>query len=212
MIDDLSTDKSYDICSELISEDERFSLVKNKYKMYALGNTIQGINIANPKEEDIIVVIDGDDWLSSSNSMTKINKTYLEKDCWMTYGSYVEYPSGNRGKFAQEIPQHVIQNNLYRDYAWSSSQLRTFKYFLWKNINKKDLLDEFGEVYKTAGDLAHIFPMLEMAGERSQYIRDIVYVYNLQNPVNDHKKNHQLQLYCEQQIRQKNKYKLLERK
>ena len=73
-------------------------------------------------------------------------------------------------------------------------------------INIEDMLDDDGEFYKMTCDLAIMFPMLEMAGENSKYIKDILYVYNNSNPLNDHKINNQYQLKLEQEIRNGRKY------
>ena len=60
-----------------------------------------------------------------------------------------------------------------------------------------------------AWDLAFMFPMLEMAGTRSEYIKDILYVYNMSNPLNDHKVDNTKQVRLEREIRLKNPYQVL---
>jgi hypothetical protein len=68
------------------------------------------------------------------------------------------------------------------------SHIRTWRAFLWRKIKEEDLKDENGEYWKVTGDLAFMFPMLEMSGEKHyRFIEDIMYVYNEQNPLNDHK-------------------------
>ena len=57
-----------------------------------------------------------------------------------------------------------------------------------------------------AWDLAFMFPMLEMAGHKSSYIKDIMYVYNVSNPLNDHKVDNALQINLEKEIRGKKPY------
>jgi hypothetical protein len=52
--------------------------------------------------------------------------------------------------------------------------------------------------------------MLEMSGYKSRYINDLMYVYNLTNPINDHKVNHELQRKLEDEIRNKKPYKNLQ--
>ena len=206
LIDDLSTDKSYEIAKICIDGDPRFKILSNKSKMYALGNTAQGIEFLKPDPEDVLMVLDGDDWFSNQSVLSRLNLEYEDDSCWMTYGSYVEYPAGVRGKFPRQIPAHVIKSNSFREYPWCSSQLRTFKAFLWNNIDRNDFLSKDGMVYHMTGDLAHIFPMLEMAGTHSRFIQDILYVYNLETSLNDHKKNNPLQMQLEQEIRAKSKY------
>jgi hypothetical protein len=56
-------------------------------------------------------------------------------------------------------------------------------------------------------DLAFMFPMLEMSGDKSEYIDKILYVYNVGNPLNDHKVDNTYQIILERQIRGKEKYK-----
>jgi glycosyltransferase involved in cell wall biosynthesis len=212
LIDDVSTDKSAEIAEREISGDDRFVLVRNEEKAYALKNIYDAINLSKPKEQDIIVTVDGDDWLANKNVLTLLNEEYKKNDCWLTYGSYAEYPSGSRGKFAKQIPTNVINNSLYRQSTWCSSHLRTFKYHLWNSIEKQDLLDQEGKFYRMAWDLAFMFPMLEMAGHKSRYIKNILYIYNVANPLNDHKVDHEYQLRVENQIRNKMKYNLCEKK
>ena len=207
IIDDISTDDSVKKIKEIIAGDNRFKLIINEEKKYALKNIYEAISLSNPDNEDIIVTLDGDDWLASKDVLETVNKVYNEKKCWMTYGSYAEYPAKTRGQFAKKIPATIIQKNQFRDYQWCSSHLRTFKYHLWKKIRKKDLLDFKGEFYRMTGDLAFMFPMLEMSGDKSEYIEKILYVYNLENPLNDHKVDNSYQVILERQIRGKEKYK-----
>jgi len=62
------------------------------------------------------------------------------------------------------------------------------KYKIWKNIKDKDLRDLYGNYFKTAWDVAIMMPVLEMAGfDRSQFIKEILYVYNKITPFNDDK-------------------------
>lgn len=207
--DDISTDKSSNIVQNYIKSDDRFIFIKNTEKKYALKNIYDSILIANPADEDIIVTLDGDDWFENENVLSVLNSYYQNNDCLMTYGSYREFPSNLIGKYSKQIPQVIIDNNSYRNYEWCSSHLRSFKYKLWKRIDKNDLLDTDGKFYRMAGDLSFMFPMLEMAGNRAKYINDILYVYNLDNPFNDHKIDNTLQLTLEKQIRNKKKYDLL---
>jgi glycosyltransferase involved in cell wall biosynthesis len=130
VVDDISTDNSVKIIKQIIKDDDRFRLVVNKEKKYALKNIYEAILLSEPKDEDIIVTLDGDDWLAGKDVLSTLNQVYNEKGCWLTYGSYAEYPSKSRGKFAKRIPNPVIQQNQFREYEWCSSHLRTFKHHL----------------------------------------------------------------------------------
>ena len=53
-----------------------------------------------------------------------------------------------------------------------------------------------------------MFPMLEMCGNKAKYVKEVLYVYNLNNPINDHKVDSGLQVRLEMEIRGKKKYNL----
>ena len=63
VIDDNSTDNSYEIASKITSGDNRFKVVKNKVNVGPLANAYNGaLNLSSsPKSSDIVVVLDGDD-------------------------------------------------------------------------------------------------------------------------------------------------------
>ena len=122
----------------------------------------------------------------------------------MTYGSYIEYPANIRGKFSRQLPEDIIKEKLFRKCTWMTSHLRTFKYKLWKNIKKEDMIDSnTGKPYSMAGDLCIMYPMLEMAEERSFFIEDILYVRNGANPISEHYVNHAQQVRIEKEVRNK---------
>lgn len=211
IIDDISTDNSQELIKNEIKEDNRFRLIVNTEKKYALKNIHDALIECSPDDEDIVVTVDGDDWLANKDVLKTVNNIYQTNECWMTYGSYAEYPSKARGKFAKQIPQQVIDMNSFRRHKWCSSHLRTFKHHLWKSINKKDLVNpETGRFIKAAWDLAFMFPMLEMCGNKSHFIDKILYIYNRGNPLNEDKVNHSVQLNEERIVRNKELYNRIE--
>jgi len=58
------------------------------------------------------------------------------------------------------------------------------------SIDDNDLRDTDGEYYSMAGDFAFMFPMLEMAGDRFEYIPNVMYVYNRTNVLAEDKVDH----------------------
>jgi glycosyltransferase involved in cell wall biosynthesis len=209
LVDDCSTDSSVEIIRKEIAEDPKFLLIENKDKKLALKNIYEAIAMAKPADEDIIITLDGDDWLAAKNTLEILNNKYKEDDCWITYGSYIEYPSKVRGKFSRQIPKEIIDSNSFRESEWMSSHLRTFKYKLWKMIKKEDFLEDDGRFCDGAWDMIFMFPMLEMAGHKSAFVKDILHVYNRTNPLNEDKVDHKKLLLSEARIRSKEKYKPL---
>ena len=210
IVDDCSTDNSKSVIENEIEGFDKFEYVTTTENGGALNSTFTAIEHINPDDEDVILVLDGDDWFAKKNVLSTLNDVYANNDCLMTYGSYIEYPSGQRGKFSKQLPEFIIENKAFREYEWVTSHLRTFKYKLWKNIRREDVLDSNEKIYAMAGDLPVMFPMLEMAEERSFFMEDILYVYNRTNPLNEDKVNHELQLTIEYKVRNKPIYPRLE--
>jgi len=207
IVDDISTDNSCDKVKELIGTDSRFQLVENKKKRFALENIVRGIKMLSPSESDVVVTLDGDDWFPHANVLSRIADAYETTNCLITYGTYMTYPEGKRPWNVTQYPAEVVTSASYRQDIWRASHLRTFKHCLWKNIKEEDLKDSEGNFYRMAWDLAFMFPMLEMAGPRQQYIHDVTYIYNRANPLNDDKVDHSCQLALEKEIRKKKKYR-----
>lgn len=181
--DDLSTDNSVNLVKNFIKTDDRFILIENSTKFYQPGNYDQVIrNNPNINDNDIIVEIDGDDWLPDSDTLNRINKVYSDKNVWIANGSF-KYSTGVPGFSSKQ----EIANNL-RHIRFTASHIRTWRAFLWRQIKVEDLKDETGAYWSVTGDLSFMYPMLEMSGEEHyKFMEDINYVYNEENPINDHK-------------------------
>jgi len=210
IIDDCSSDKSTEVIKNTIDDDPRFVLIENTKRQLALKNIYDAIANFNLNDEDIIVTLDGDDWFATKQALEILNNTYKEKKCWITYGSYIEHPSLKlRGECSQKIPKEIIETNSFRESKWMSSHLRTFKYKLWKQIKKEDFLEEDGRFCDGAWDMIFMFPMLEMAGLRSAFVKDILHVYNRSNPLNEDKVDHEKLFKSEMRIRNMPRYERL---
>jgi glycosyltransferase involved in cell wall biosynthesis len=201
--DDLSTDNSVNLVKEMTNGDNRFIIIENTEKMYQPGNYDQVIrHNQSIIDNEIIVEIDGDDWLPNSKVLEKIDKIYEDENVWITNGSF-KYSNGQKGFSKKQI----IDENL-RENPMTCSHIRTWRAFLWRKIKQDDLKDENGKYWKVTGDLAFMFPMLEMAGsEHYKFVDDIMYVYNEQNPINDHKVDLNLVNQIATKIRKMPKYK-----
>ena len=55
---------------------------------------------------------------------------------------------------------------------------KTFKYKLYKKIDHNDLKDKENNYFKSATDLALMYPMIEMSNGRFKCVNEILYVYN----------------------------------
>ena len=210
LIDDVSDDNSYMIARMMTDGDDRFHIIKNEEKNYALKNIFNALAAPTAKEEDVVVLLDGDDWFASSKSLNALNKAYKDGEHWMTYGSYILHPYGIKGPEPSQYPDEIIEKNLYRKDHWRASHLRTFKCHLWNRIDDADLKDEEGNFYDVSYDQAIMLPLLEMAGSRAKYIDSILHVYNKENPLNVDKIKTQKQSETAKEIRSKRRYERIE--
>ena len=206
LIDDVSDDNSYMIAKMMTEGDNRFRIVKNKEKNYALKNIFNALSSKDALAEDVAVLLDGDDWLASSRTLNALNKAYDNEGCWVTYGSYIYHPYGTRGPEPSQYPDDIIKNNSFREDMWRASHLRTFKCHLWDRIKVDDFKDEKGYFYDVSYDQAIMLPLLEMSGDKAKYIDSILHVYNKENPLNVDKIKAQKQSDTAKRIRNKSKY------
>lgn len=202
--DDISTDKTAEVVQSL--NNGKIDFVTNTEKKFALRNIVESIERSHPDDEDVIVLVDGDDWLYHDNVLNVLKEKYEKEDLVLTYGSFVTSNTLIRPSMLSMYSDHVIENRLFRQDSWRASHLRTFKYKLWKNIKDEDLKTSNGVHFRMAWDLAIMFPMLEMAGKRFSLIEEPLYVYNMENPISDHKVSRQLQALTDQLIRKKRPY------
>jgi glycosyltransferase involved in cell wall biosynthesis len=189
IIDDNSSDSTADFLRTI--SDPRCQTIFNTVRLGALNNIINAINITSDIDYDIIVTVDGDDQLSDEAVLSYLNEEYNNRDCWMTYGTFIPI-SGKYGPYGNRIPDI---SKYRRGGEWLASHLRTFRRKLWTRISDKDLRDDSGAYFQTAWDAAFMFPMLEMAGnKKAAFIDRIMYVYNDVNPINDMKVNQRSQI------------------
>jgi glycosyltransferase involved in cell wall biosynthesis len=181
--DDCSTDKTLGIVkifAEHYQVEDKITLIHNTKRVGPHENYYNMIHSC--RDDEIIIIVDGDDWIHDSQVLNHLSEVYKNPNVWITYGQYEEYPSGKVG-CCQQIPEEVIKNNSIRSYKWVTSHMRTFYAWLYKKIKYEDLIFD-GKFVKRAGDYAIMFPMVEMAGLHSRFIPEILYVYNRANENN----------------------------
>lgn len=203
-IDDCSNDNTFNKVQVIVNSHDKkdiCTLIKNNNRVGALENLYNAIYSCD--DDEIILTLDGDDWFPHNQVLSKL-KEYYTDNIWMTYGQYQNSHDNARG-VAQEYPKNIIDSNNFRSYTWGASHLRTFYTWLFKKIKKEDLLYN-GKFMQMTWDLAIMFCMLEMSGPHSKYINEVLYVYNMSNPISDHMVDRSLQQTLDKYIRAKPKY------
>ena len=209
-VDDCSADQTSEIVKALTQEygqEDRVTLIRNESHLgSAIANQYRAIHMCN--DSDIIVIVDGDDRLAHQQVFAYLDEVYADPNIWLTYGQFRSHPSGSIG-FCCPIPQSVIANNSFREYAHIPSHLRTFYAGLFKKIKKEDFMYE-GAFFLMTGDMAAMVPMIEMAREHFRFIDNVLLIYNEANPLNDHKISVDMQRSVDRIIRSRPRYEKLE--
>jgi autotransporter strand-loop-strand O-heptosyltransferase len=198
IVDDVSTDNTVKEAIKAINCDSRFSIIINEEKLWGLENVYQTLNRSDISDLDVVVIVDGDDFLPDESVFDRIVNEYTNEKALLTYGSFNQIQNGDLvGGWAEKTDPKNI-----RKIRWTATHLRTFYVKLFRAIKKEDLIDKnTGKFYQYAADMALMMPMIEMADDRAHYLSSINYTYNDMNPINEYKLNRQKQLDCEAEIR-----------
>jgi len=207
LLDDNSDDHSFELIQELLEATDHFHYVKREKRMGALANLHKGLTEIPLQDDDIIAIVDGDDYLFGEYSLQILNYTYNDESTQLTYGQFID-SYGNLGSISPYTEEEF--KNL-RASPWKATHLKTFKHHLFKNFLRKDpacqnLKTEYGLFYPSTYDMAIMFPLIEIAGyEHCTYIPNVRYCYRLHSQ-NDHAtpKGRKLQIDSELHIRSRN--------
>lgn len=210
LIDDVSTDDSHEVAATAVTDFGLSHLTQqyatNEKRVGALANQIWAIKYFS--NDSIVVLIDGDDALTNDpNAFKKINQQYHD-GADMTYGSMWSM-ADNVSLIAQEYPNEVFKQKSFKDYRfpWEIpyTHLRSFKVEAFNRIDDSDLRDSDGNYFKAGGDTALFYALINVCEAGSvRPIRDILYLYNDLNPINDYKVNSPEQVKNTAEIKAKN--------
>lgn len=184
IIDDCSSDNSVEVIMNNVENDNRFYVQLNSSRMGAVYNkSVMLYECMNPEDEDIIVTLDGDDELAHENVLKELNEVYDSDKVWLTYGDF-EY-----GKDTPKYAGEINWNIPIRRQPFKYAHLRTYKWFLLKNIPYQDLQYGNGTWFRVPEDWVFMLPMLELAGkDHVVFIKKPWYRYRI-TPLYDMKVN-----------------------
>ncbi|HSX03456.1 MAG TPA: glycosyltransferase family A protein [Rhabdochlamydiaceae bacterium] len=210
-IDDHSADDTFLKAKNLttdMQQTNRTTLIRNEQNQGALANLYNAIHSCHDYE--IVVLVDGDDFLAHEQVLSILNQNYQDPEVWMSYGNFLDYPTYQQNPVrCKELSDWVIRNNSFRKHEWVTTHLRTFYASLFKRIHLEDMVHR-GRFFPMGWDLAFMLPMLEMSGTHVQFIKETLYLYNRNNPISDHRVNFQFQQECANSVRTKQPYERLQ--
>ena len=210
-IDDASTDQTAEKVQAFLSQhdpDHHVKYIRNEANCGPTENLYRAVHSCENYE--IVLIVDGDDFLAHPDVLNRLNTYYANPDVWMTYGDFVEYPSYAQGKERQigesrPINLKVLEERGVRKCAFMTSHLRTFYAGLFKRIKLQDFLYE-GKFSPMACDVASMLPMIELAGKHAYFVPDLLYLYNVGNPLAERQVGRELQYAIENHIRDLSPY------
>lgn len=210
-VNDCSNDQTKKVVKTFIKArklKKKITLINNKKRRGALENLYRVIKKVHPKK--VVVTCDGDDWFATPYALDILASVYADKNIWMTYGDF-RTTRPDWGSCCADIPEHIAQNLTFRSHNWVASHLRTFYAKLFHKVKRKDLLWQ-GKFFPMTWDMAMMFPMIEMASQgHYRFIKEILYIYNVDNPLCDYRVDAQLQRDVDAYIRSLPPYKALKK-
>jgi hypothetical protein len=179
LIDDASDDGIDDITkikkSYLIPQ-------KNIERKYALLNILSVLINQELDDDDVICLIDGDDYLAHRYVLNIVNQVYKNNpELLLTYGS----TRATNSFTVWNTPYTKNEFNNIRKSVWKAQPLRTFKYKLFKELliidpNLNILRNTQNDFFHIPSDMALLFPLMEIAGyEKCKHISTVLYEYNI---------------------------------
>ena len=118
-INDASTDNTFSLINSLKNTYnlDNWKIINNpinKKRGYNVSPYNKNIIEFIKNDEDILVFVDGDDWLFDENVLYKLNEYYNKFNPWMTYGGMYTYPESQPAN-PQNSPYNdeVHFNNVY---------------------------------------------------------------------------------------------------
>jgi hypothetical protein len=194
-IDDASTDGSFEAARDAIyasGQMLRTTIARNEERLGQLANLVRAVDTC--EDQEIVVVLNGEDWLAHEWVLCRLNQYYADSDLWLTYGQYCEFPSYKAGS-ARSYRKNKWSE--LREAPFTAGHLKTFYAGLFRKVSKTDHT-QHGADFPAAFDLAVMLPMLEMAGGHFQFLPEILYIANRHAAVQIDPEMH---ARCEKEIR-----------
>ena len=191
VIDDMSSDETPEILKEIDKKGPAYlKIINNTERKYRLKNIYDHVITKSP--EDIICIVDSDDWLAKKNVLFTIKEAY-KRDSKLEYiythfrcaheteDNYGESDGPSCPAHMRRIPSKDWYP--YRD-PWITSHMCTFKVKAVMSIPVENFLDWDGKWFRMATDHALAMPMLHILRERDgdysavKYIEKPLYVHH----------------------------------
>lgn len=189
LIDDASTDNSYQVAYDTIKRlgmENKIHLFSNEENRGAIYNQLSVIQNLSPS--NIVMLLDGDDWLINNNTIFHYyNDLYWSTKTEFTYGSCWSVVD-NIPLIAQDYPDHIKNAKAFRDHKFNwgipYTHLRTFRAHLAIDLDHDTFKTEDGDYMRAGADSPLFYELIERAYNPIA-VKDVLCNYNDANPLND---------------------------
>jgi glycosyltransferase involved in cell wall biosynthesis len=156
LVDDGSTDGTSEKAKQFIvanNQGDKAILIRNETRYGLVASLYRAIDSCLDRE--IVIPLNGKDWLSSPGVLNRLNLAYQNPDVWVTFGQGIEYPS------------YEIKDDVQTSYYAA----------LFKQIHLEDLFQQ-GQFAP-----AYLPPILDLAGGRIRKLQEPIAFSNSASPV-----------------------------
>ena len=195
LIDDCSTDNSYRVAQETIASLPekirwKFDLRRNTENRGAVYNQMSAIR--DLCEDNIVMLLDGDDALVPNNTIFKFYNDLFSRGIQFAYGSCWSL-ADNIPLVAQDYSEATKAAKSYRNerFPWNFPypHLRAFSAHLLMNVADETFMRD-GEWMRAGADVAVFYSIIENADPKKvTAVKEIMYRYNDSSSLNDYKIN-----------------------
>lgn len=195
-IDDVSTDGTYELVIDLVrklNKEEKFTIIKNKKRRYSNYNKFWAFKACDDNE--IIIILDGDDWLIDSYVLSDLNNFYSrgKEKILATYGKSIRYINGSLNKVLRNYtvyPEDIIKCRKIRTSEWFDGPMRTGYAKLFKSLPIKYYQTDDGRWFRYLCDRIEMHGIMERAGTKFSINPRAFYVVNVDNSLSTNDSHH----------------------
>lgn len=183
--DDLSTDNSLELIKPLLKESNvDYILTQTTGRKYSARNLYNAVHLLVSNPESVIIEVDGDDFLNSTQVLSFIDPHY-KNGYLKTFGNFVTYPV-KWDEMEENTKHHNINTPWHQGKCSSWLPLRTYKKHIFDKIEIDYFLDRRDKTWLKVADDASINPrMIELVDGKIKYIEEPLYIYDTSGEEHD---------------------------
>lgn len=202
-----------------------WQLIRNEHRQGALYSRIAGFDALDPGDDDVVVVLDGDDRFAHDAALAAIAAAH-DDATWMTSGGVraegmVDDPRriarardvndairSSRADFRAHR-EEIVAAAAYRDAPWCFWQPLSFRARLLRAVHRRDFITTRGTWFAMCTDLALTYPLVELCDGRIALLDETHAVYHIHEANEDTERSELSRRLMANLIKRKDRYRPL---